>query len=63
MSMTKRTFTPTQESKVQKWVWTKGKGLMVWYKDGTGPFNSWWGSLPEFLKAVKEGREVEVEES
>lgn len=59
----KRTFTPTQESQVQKWVWTKGKGLQVYYKDGQGPTNSWWGSLSEFLKAVKEGREVKVVES
>lgn len=45
---------------VESWEWTKRKGLMVRYKSGQ-ECNSDYGSLREFLLALKQGREFATE--
>lgn len=61
MSAKQRKFIALGEGRtVALWVWTPRKGLMVVYKDGM-ECPSWYGSLREFLKAVKEGREAASE--
>jgi hypothetical protein len=46
---------------VRYWSWTARKGLVCHYRNG---FNckSDWGTLPAFLKAVKERRETAIRE-
>ena len=75
--MSKRTFVPIKpspyptpagmfcrasDSTIDHWEWTRRGGLQVVYRDGIKT-KSWWGSLPEFIKAIQEGREVPVVES
>ena len=66
-----RIFTPTSAfavgrnsipNHVKHWTWTRSAGLRVKYIDGL-ECRSAWGSLPEFLKAVAEHREIGVIES
>lgn len=45
---------------VKKWYWRKGKGLWVEYNSGE-KVRSEYPTLPEFLLALKEGREHAVE--
>lgn len=40
---------------VRRWTWTKDGGLRVQFGDGTERKSEW--TLPEFLTAIKEGRE------
>lgn len=48
---------------VEFWEWDRRNGLRVVYKYADGEyFKSGWNTLPEFLKAVREGREGPVEE-
>jgi hypothetical protein len=49
-------------SHVKRWTWTARGGLRVEYVDGLC-CRSAWGSLPEFLRAVAEQREVGVIET
>lgn len=60
----KRTWKPTgttvRATAVKEWTWTRREGLMVETIDGTR-LRSAWGTLREFLKAVKEGRERATE--
>lgn len=55
---TKRTWVPpaTAESLVKQWTWTRSEGLWTEYLDGL-KLPSDWGTLAEFLRAVREGRE------
>lgn len=60
----KRVFVPSSKNAnttVERWTWTKSGGLCVEFMDGF-KCKSAWGSLPEFLKAVRESREVAVRE-
>lgn len=56
-----RVFIPTTAKSIKRWVWTLSKGLMVEFTDGAPPRRSDWGSLAEFLRAIKEGRELATE--
>lgn len=45
---------------VKRWVWTPRNGLMCHYKDGTKSKAGW--TLPQLLKASKDGRETAIRE-
>jgi hypothetical protein len=45
---------------VARWYWSRGRGLRVVYRDGTD-LRSAWGTLPAFLRAVRERRESAIE--
>ena len=45
----KRTFTPSNPSSIKKWVYSRSKGLVVFYRDGFSCKSSW--KLRELLKA------------
>ena len=60
MNQSKRLFRPLSACSVKEWVWTRRGGLVVAYKDGL-VCKSAWGTLPAFLKAVRERREAAVE--
>ena len=58
-----RVFVPSVTHRsIRRWVWSRNGGLKVEYLDGL-TLKSDWGSLPEFLRAVRDGREVGVVES
>lgn len=54
----KRTWVPQvgYSTSVARWEWTSRDGLRVVYKDGLR-CKSDWGTLRDFLTAIKEGRE------
>ena len=53
----KRVWKPTDhDAHIAEWTWTKAGGLRVRYNDGLEAPSD-WGSLREFLKAIREKRE------